>query len=126
MEVEIPDDDELAGTPDIGGGDDPIDLDDTILYQEVNDDDMEDKVEPDDHEMVAMMDILQTLGVEPEDANRFSSRIMRISNQPLNPSFVEMYGCGNIVNAANHVLRNLNVSRVGAFYLRTSKPNGEA
>ena len=73
-----------------------------------------------------MMDILQTLGVEPEDANRFSSRIMRISSQPLNPSFVEMYGCGNIVNAANHVLRNLNVSGLGAFDLRTSKPNGEA
>ena len=90
MEVEIPDDDELAGTPDIGGGDDPIDLDDTNdFYQEVNDDDIEDKVEPDDHEMVAMMDVLQTLGVEPEDANRFSSRIMRISSQPLNPSFVE-------------------------------------
>ena len=127
MEVEIPDDDELAGTPDIGGGDDPIDLDDTNDFdQEVNDDDMEDKVEPEDHEMVAMMDILQTLGVEPEDANRFSSRIMRISSQPLNPSFVEMYGCGNIVNAANHVLRNLNVSGLGAFDLRTSKPNGEA
>ena len=72
------------------------------------------------------MDILQTPGVEPEDANRLSSRIMKISHQPLNPSFVEMYGCGNIVNAANHVLRNLNVSGLCASDLRTSKPGGEA
>ena len=36
-----------------------------------------------------------------------------------------MYGCGNIVNAANHVLRNLNVDGLDAFDLRTSKPNGE-
>ena len=83
---------------------------------------MEDKLEPEDNEMVAMMDILQTLGVEPEDANRFSSRIMKISHQPLNPSFVEMYGCGNIVNAASHVLRNLNVSGLRAFDLRTPNP----
>ena len=63
----------------------------------------------DDYEMIALMDILQTLGVGPEEANRFSAKIMRISAQPLNPTFVEMYGCGNIVHAANHVLRNLNV-----------------
>ena len=61
---------------------------------------MEDKVEPEDHKIVAMIYILQTLGVEPEGANLFSSRIMRISS----PSSVEMYGCGNIVDAANHVL----------------------
>ena len=127
MDVELPDDDELAGTPDSGGGDDPIDLDDTSdFYEEVDDDDMEDKVEPEDNEMVAMIDILQTLGVEPEDANRFSSRIMKISHQPLNPSFVEMYGCGNRVHAANNVLRNVNVSGLCAFDLRTSKPSGEA
>ena len=79
----------------------------------------------DDHEMVAMMDILQTLGVEPEDANRFSSKILRIGAQPINPTFVEVYGCGNVVHAANHVLRNLNVKGLCAFDLRTAKPNGE-
>ena len=83
-------------------------------------------VDSGDHEMVALMDILQTLGVSPEEANRFSSKIMRISSQPINPTFVEMYGCGNIVNAANHVLRNLNVEGLNAFDLRTSKPNGTA
>ena len=80
----------------------------------------------DDHEMIALMDILQTLGVGPMEANRYSSKIMRISSQPLNPTFVEMYGCGNIVHAANHVLRNLNVEGLNAFDLRTSKPNGVA
>ena len=79
----------------------------------------------DDHEMISMMDILQTLGVEAEEANRFSSKIMRISAQPLNPTFVEMYGCGNVVRAANHVLRNLNVEGLCAFDLRTAKPDGE-
>ena len=67
--------------------------------------------------MVAMMVTIQAIGVEPEDANRFSSRIMRISHQPSNPSFVEMFGCGSIVNAANHVLRNLNVCGLCAFLL---------
>ena len=51
---------------------------------------------------------------------------MRISSQPLNPTFVEMYGCGNIVHAANRVLRNLNAEGLNAFDLRTSKPNGAA
>ena len=41
---------------------------------------MEEQV-ADDHEMIALMDVLQTLGVEPDDANRFSAKIMRISNQ---------------------------------------------
>ena len=125
------DDHELAENPEIGGdvetGGSTMDLEDTAdFYKEVNDSSMDDHVAlEEDHEMIAMMDILQTLGVEPSEANRFSSRIMRISNQPLNPSFVEMYGCGNIVNAANHVLRNLNVSGLGAFDLRTAKPSGE-
>ena len=78
-----------------------------------------------DHEMVALMDILQTLGVGPVEANRYSARIMRISAKPLNPTFVEMYGCGNIVHAANHVLRDLNVKGLCAFDLRTSRPDGE-
>ena len=126
MDVELPEDDELAGNPDIGGGDDPIDLDDTADFYKEVDADMDDKAEPEDNEMVAIMDILRTLGVEPEDANRFSARIMRVSHQPLHPSFVEVHGCGNIVNAANHILRNLNVSGLCAFDLRTAKHSGEA
>ena len=104
----------------------------TNFYEEVNaaDDAFMDEHNVDgdsgDHDMVAIMDLLQTLGVGVEEANRFSARVMRISAQPINPSFVEMYGCGNIVHAANHVLRNLNVDGLAAFDLRTAKPTGEA
>ena len=87
---------------------------------------MDDDDDSGDHEMIAIMDALQTLGVGPTKANRFSAKVMRVSAQPLNPTFVEMYGCGNIVNAANHVLRNLNVDGLNAFDLRTAKPSGEA
>ena len=132
MDIELPD---QAG--DIGGGDlHMADMGDTSeFYKEVDEADnlMESSEfsdghvdESEDHEMVALMDILQTLGVGPEEANRYSSKIMRISSQPLNPTFVEMYGCGNIVNAANHVLRNLNVEGLNAFDLRTAKPSGVA
>ena len=106
--------------------------DTTNFYEEVNaaDDAFMDEHNVDgdsgDHEMVALMDLLQTLGVGVEEANRFSAKVMRISAQPINPSFVEMYGSGNIVHAANHVLRNLNVDGLAAFDLRTAKPNGEA
>ena len=78
-----------------------------------------------EHEKVALIDMLQTIGVGPVEANRYSAKIMRISAQPINPTFVEMYGCGNIVHAANHVLRNLNIDGLCAFDLRTSKPDGE-
>ena len=78
-----------------------------------------------DHEMIALMDVLQTLGVEPEEANRFSAKVMRISSQPTRPTFVEAYGCGNVVHEANNVLRNLNVDGLCAFDLRTAKSNGE-
>ena len=118
MEISTSDIEELpAETSEIGGADVEIDLDDAM--GPVDD-------EPEDHAMIAMMDVLQTLGVEANEANRFSSRIMRVSNQPLNPTFVEMYGCGNRVQAANHILRNLNVEGLAAIDLRTSKPNGEA
>ena len=125
MEVE---DFDTAGNQDIGGGDVEIkdDFDTTDFHNEVDASMDDDAAHESDHEMIAMMDILQTLGVEPEEANRFSSRVMRISKQPLNPTFVEMYGCGNIVTAANHVLRNLNVTGLCAFDLRTAKPTGEA
>lgn len=108
-------------------------MDDTTeFYREVDDAFMEstdnggEDFDSDDNEHVALMGVLQTLGVEPLEANRFSAQVMRISQQPLNPTFVEMYGCGNIVNAANHVLRNLNVEGLCAFDLRTSEPNGDA
>ena len=133
MEISPADDLELDA--DIGGKDlHMADMpDSTDFYTEVDEaDGSMDGFSPaavddsDDHEMIALMDILQTLGVGPEEANRFSAKIMRISAQPLNPTVVEMYGCGNIVHAVNHVLRNLNVDGLNAFGLHTSKPSGEA
>ena len=121
MEVEELEQDDL---PTIGGDEaEPMDRDDTTDFFKEVDAAMEEPM-GEDHEMIAMMDVLQTLGVEPDEANRFSAKIMRISNQPMNPTFVEMYGCGNIVTAANTVLRNLNVGGLAAFDLRTSKPSG--
>ena len=79
-----------------------------------------------DHGMIALMDILQTLGVGPKEANRYRAKIMMTSSQPLNTTFVDMYGCENIFDAANHVLRNLNVYGLCAFGLSTAKPSGEA
>ena len=114
---------------DIGNNVD-VDIEDTTeFYKEIDDtmgdDNNVNDFEPEENEMIALMDILQTLGVDAEEANRFSAKVMRISSQPLNPTLVEMYGCGNIVHAANHVLRSLNVEGLSAFDLRTAKPTGE-
>ena len=71
-----------------------------------------------------MMDVLQTLGVECDQANRFSSHIMKISQKPTVPTIVEVYGTGNIISMANGSLRNLNISGLDAFDLRTNKQDG--
>ena len=95
--------------------------DSTEFSQEV-DDAMEDT----DHEteMVAMMDVLQTLGVDVEDANRFCSKAVRAARCLSDPSFVEVYGTGRIVESANGFLRNLNLKGLDAFDLRTKKEDG--
>ena len=118
---------------DIGGDDNVMDMYDTTeFYKEVDDafmenNDVNDAIDTDgqDHKMSAIMDILQTLGVEAREANKFSARILRISSQPLNPTCVEVCGCGNIVDAANHVLLKLNVEGLCAFDLRTAKSSGD-
>ena len=138
MELAPAEDFEVSG--DIGGGDlhmadmeDTTDFhkevdaaDDAYMDQLNHEDKNDDGDGSGDHEMIALMDLLQTLGVGPEEANRFSAKVMRISAQPLHPTFVEMYGCGNIVHAANHVLRNLNVDGLATFDLRTARPDGRA
>ena len=74
-----------------------------------------------DHEMVAMMDVLQTLGVDVEAACRFSSDVIRTAQRP---TVTEVYGTGNIIDMANTKLRNLNIDGLCAFDLRVSKPDG--
>ena len=95
------------------------------FYQEVDEAMTETADDNHDTEMVAMMDILQTLGVDVEDANRFCAKAVRTAAQHANePSFVEAYGTGRIVEQANGVLRNLNVKGLAAFDLRTRKEDG--
>lgn len=77
-----------------------------------------------DTEMVAMMDVLQTLGVDVEDANRCCARAVRTAQNMGAPSFIEAYGTGRIVESANGVLRNLNIKGHAVFDLRTRKGDG--
>ena len=48
------------------------------------------------HEIIALMDVLQTLGVEPEEANRISAKVMRISSQPTRPPLSRHMGVGTL------------------------------
>ena len=75
-----------------------------------------------DTEMMARMDVLQTLRVDDEDANGFAAKVIRTSQRPAYPSFVEAYGTGRIVENANGVLRRPNVKGLAASDLRTRKP----
>ena len=74
-----------------------------------------------DHEMTTMMDVLQCLGVSPESACTFSVKVLKSAAT----TFMEVYGRGAIMEAANGPERNLNVEGLQAFDLRTCKPNGE-
>ena len=56
-------------------------------------------IDVNDHDMVALVDTLQTLGVEPLEATRSASIIMR-RHRP-KATLVEIFGRGNIVDAAN-------------------------
>ena len=112
----------MAGIGDTSDWDDTTDF-----YKEVDnaDAEMQEDAHPNDHEMLAMMDVLQTLGVEPDTANSFAAHIMNVAHKPMRPSCVEFFGTGNIVGAANGRLRNLNIDGLDAFDLRASKPSGE-
>ena len=72
--------------------------------------------------VMAVMDVLQTLGVEPEHANRYACSIIHESHPP--PSLVEVFGTGNIVQMAKN-LCNMNTQGLDAFDLRACKPSGQ-
>jgi hypothetical protein len=83
--------------------------------------------------MSTMMDVLQTCGVSAADSANYCARV--IKDKPMKatqfgdhykPTFFEVYGQGNIVQASHECRRNLNVDGLRAFDLRTFKPNGEA
>ena len=101
-------------TVDDAGMDDNNDYDTTECYQEVDDAMAE---ESGDTEMMAIMDVLQTLGVDVGEANRFSAKVIRTAQGTSHPTFVEAYGIGRVVDQANNVLINLNIKGLAAFDL---------
>ena len=129
-------------------GNDHIDVDHEIpdttnFFEEVDADlenaldvdwDGEDLVDGnDDHVMSPMMDVLQCLGVSAANSANYCAQV--IKNSPkgptqfgpkYNPTFVEVYGQGNIIKASCGLRRNLNVHGMNAFDLCTCKPSGEA
>ena len=116
-----------------------------IFYKVVDDDaDMLENAQAlEEHSMVAMLDVLQCLGVEPEIATGFAAAISRnkprfmqlrqnlehrsrMVSSPVGsqPTFIELYGRGSILEAAHGCRRNLNLQGLGALDLRTNKPGG--
>ena len=69
-------------------GDDHVE-DSSDLHHEVDTDMNDGTTEHADTEMMAIMDVLQTLGVDVEDANRFAAKVIRTSQHPPDPSFVD-------------------------------------
>ena len=69
---------------------------------------------------VALMDVLQTMGVDVVDASRF---VCAIRNQNLN-TFVELFGSGRMVKTAYDRRRSLNLNGLAAFDIRSLKPDG--
>ena len=134
----------------------PFDDDDqTNFHEEVNDDlesqanasglvgEEDQEEEEEQGQMVALMDILQCLGVATEDANGFAASVVR--NKPrfehlrtqlqaqqsfLNavvgkrPTFVELYGRGKLLEASHGCRRNLNIDGLRALDPRTHKKDG--
>ena len=69
---------------------------------------------------LTLVDALQTLGVEPVQAVRFTQDLYKKKS-----TFMEAYGQGSIVKGANINCRDLNLEGLSAMDLRTNKPNGE-
>lgn len=93
--------------------------------------------------MVALVDFLQCLGVPADEACNVSSAVAR--NKPLfphlrtqleeqqrlvaaiseaQPTFMELYGRGKLLDASQGCSRNLNLRGLGALDLRTCKSDG--
>ena len=80
-------------------------------------------VDPNDGDMVAMVGVMQILGVDPVCALRFAVDTVR--RKPQGQSLMNMYGRGNIVEAANAHARSLNIAGLDALDLRTLRPDGD-
>ena len=60
-------------------------------------------------------------GVNELDAGKYAMAMMGSADEA---TFIEMYGCGSIINEANGPRRNLGLRGLSAFDLRTMKPDG--
>ena len=78
----------------------------------------------------AMVDTLRLLGVDEVEAVQFlyrihqtkKSKVKKCSDAPA--TFVELYGGGSLCKEAYKSRRKLNIKGIGAFDLRTHKPDG--
>ena len=73
-------------------------------------------------EVASVSVLLQTLGVDVVEPTRVAS--LWVKEEPRKPTFVEVYGGGALNEAANRSRRDIGVKGVGAFDLRTAKPDG--
>ena len=111
----------------------PDAMDDTTeFYKEVDWDEEELADAEDGDAMISMVDVLQTLGISAGDATAYAVKVIKSrTTQPSSfgpkyqPTFFELYGHGNIVEASHGQRRDLNLNGLHALDLRTSKPNGE-
>ena len=92
--------------------------------EEEMDDLLGDAMEEDvmNEDMVALIDVMQTLGVEPVCAVRCATNVAPNKRSPA--TVTEAYGQGRIVDMANARARSLNVKGLDAMDLRTLKPDG--
>ena len=132
------DDDDAMHEPDDSNVDNTFDfhhvVDDDIgdyMGVEWNGDELHDP--SDSHMLSSLVDALQTLGVPAADVVAYSvaavkdhAPSMTTFGTTYNPTFVEVYGQGNIVKASHGCRRNINLHGLDAFDLRTAKPSGEA
>ena len=70
--------------------------------------------------MISLMNILQSPGVDVVAANRFAASVVLQT-----PSLVELYGRGISAECANRQRRNLNILGEAALDIRNLKPIGQ-
>ena len=75
-----------------------------------------------DQLMASITDVLQTLGVDSVEANRYAAKVVQPKNHV---TFVEAYGAGNVLRLSHSRMRNLNVRGLEALDLRTLRADGQ-
>ena len=76
-----------------------------------------------DNDMTTVMNIIQTLGIEPENICNVASAVVR--NSPGRPTFIDAYGRDKEVELSHTLRRHLNINGLAAFDKRTLRPDGQ-